>query len=62
MESVPTIGGITVMPWPGGFDRDGHFYTYGIDPDMEDDFGLLMIRHDVRSAADRLSARSRIPG
>jgi hypothetical protein len=47
VESVPTIGGITVMPWPGGFDRDGHFYTYGIDPEMEDDFGLLMIRHDA---------------
>jgi hypothetical protein len=46
VESVPTIGGITVMPWPGGFDRSGHFYTYGIDPEMEDDFGLLMIRHD----------------
>lgn len=48
VESVPTIGGITVMPWPGGFDRDGHFYTYGIDPEMEDDFGLLMIRHDAQ--------------
>ena len=47
VESVPTIGGITVMPWPGGFDRSGHFYTYGIDPEMEDDFGLLMIRHDA---------------
>ena len=47
VESVPTIGGITVMPWPGGFDRTGHFYTYGIDPEPEDDFGLLMIRHDA---------------
>ena len=47
VESVPTIGGISVMPWPGGFDREGHFYTYGIDPEMEDDFGLLMIRHDA---------------
>lgn len=46
VESVPTIGGITVMPWPGGFDRTGHFYTYGIDPDVEDDFGLLMVRYD----------------
>ena len=47
VESVPTIGGITVMPWPGGFDRDGHFYTYGINPEVEDDFDLLMIRHDA---------------
>jgi len=46
VESVPTIGGITVMPWPGGFDRAGHFYTYGIDPEIDDDFGLLMVRYD----------------
>jgi hypothetical protein len=36
-----------IMPWPGGFDRTGHFYTYGIDPAAEDDFGLVMIRHDA---------------
>ena len=46
VASHPTIGGITVMPWPGGFDDAGRFYTYGIDPSIEDDFALVMVRHD----------------
>jgi hypothetical protein len=45
VASHPTIGGIMVMPWPGGFDDAGHFYTYGVDPEVEDDFALVMIRH-----------------
>lgn len=45
VASHPTIGGITVMPWPGGFDDAGLFYTYGIDPTVEDDFALVMVRH-----------------
>jgi len=45
VASRPTIGGIVVQPWPGGFDDAGFFYTYGIDTGAEDDFGLVMVRH-----------------
>lgn len=47
VESHPTIGGIVVMPWPGGFDDDGQFYTYGVDTAVEDDFALVMVRHGL---------------
>jgi hypothetical protein len=47
VASHPTIGGIMVMPWPGGFDDSGFFYTYGIDPTVEDDFALVMVRYDA---------------
>jgi len=47
VASHPTIGGIMVMPWPGGFDDAGFFYTYGIDPTVEDDFALMMVRYDA---------------
>lgn len=46
VTSHPTIGGVIVQPWPGGFDRSGHFYTYGIDTSAEEAFGaLVMVRH-----------------
>lgn len=45
VASHPTIGGIVVQPWPGGFDDSGQFYTYGVDPTVEDDFALVMVRH-----------------
>ncbi len=47
VASHPTIGGIVVMPWPGGFDRTGQFYTYGVDTSVEDDFALVMVRHGL---------------
>ncbi len=45
VDSHPTIGGIVMMPWPGGFDDEGQFYTYGVDTTVEDDFALVMVRH-----------------
>jgi sugar lactone lactonase YvrE len=45
VASHPTIGGIVIMPWPGGFDDAGRFYTYGVDTAAEDDFALVMVRH-----------------
>lgn len=46
VASHPTIGGIVVQPWPGGFDDAGHFYTYGIDTSSEDEFlALVMVRY-----------------
>lgn len=45
VTSHPTIGGVMIMPWPGGFDGAGQFYTYGIDPEAEE-FGLVMVRYD----------------
>jgi hypothetical protein len=45
VASHPTIGGVVVQPWPGGFDASGHFYTYGIDTAQEDGFGLVMVRY-----------------
>lgn len=46
VASHPTIGGVTVMPWPGGFDTGGRFYTYGVDTSAEEeDFPLVMVRH-----------------
>lgn len=47
IASHPTIGGIVVMPWPGGFDDAGQFYTYGVDTAVEDDFALVMVRHGL---------------
>jgi hypothetical protein len=48
LTSHPTIGGVMIMPWPGGFDDVGHFYTYGIteDPDAEFGITLVMVRYD----------------
>lgn len=45
VASHPTIGGVVVQPWPGGFDDSGQFYTYGIDTSVDDDFALVMVRH-----------------
>jgi hypothetical protein len=45
VASHPTIGGIVVQPWPGGFDDAGQFYTYGVDTRVEDDFALVMVRY-----------------
>jgi len=45
VASHPTIGGVVMQPWPGGFDDAGHFYTYGIDTAVEDDFALVMVRY-----------------
>lgn len=45
VASHPTIGGVVVQPWPGGFDDSGHFYTYGIDTAAEEDVGLVMVRY-----------------
>ena len=45
VASHPTIGGVVVQPWPGGFDDAGRFYTYGVDTTVEDDFALVMVRH-----------------
>jgi hypothetical protein len=47
VASHPTIGGVVVQPWPGGFDDAGRFYTYGVDTTVEDDFALVMVRHDL---------------
>jgi len=47
VASHPTIGGIVVQPWPGGFDDAGQFYTYGVDTRVEDDFALVMVRHGL---------------
>jgi len=47
VASHPTIGGVVVQPWPGGFDETGHFYTYGVDTAAEEDFGLVMVRYDA---------------
>jgi hypothetical protein len=46
VASHPTIGGVVVQPWPGGFDDSGHFYTYGIDTAAEEEVGLVMVRYD----------------
>jgi 6-bladed beta-propeller len=45
VASHPTIGGVVVQPWPGGFDDEGRFYTYGVDTSVDDDFALVMVRH-----------------
>lgn len=46
VASHPTIGGVVVRPWPGGFDDSGHFYTYGIDTASEDEMiALVMVRY-----------------
>lgn len=45
VDSHPTIGGVVVQPWPGGFDESGRFYTYGVDTSVEDDFALVMVRY-----------------
>jgi hypothetical protein len=45
VASHPTIGGVVVQPWPGGFDDAGRFYTYGVDTAVEDDFALVMVRY-----------------
>ena len=45
--SHPTIGGIVVTPWPGGFDDAGRFYTYGVVTAVEDEISLVMVRHGM---------------
>jgi hypothetical protein len=40
-----TIGGYVISPWPGGFDDQGRFYNYGVDPDAEG-FGMVLVRFD----------------
>lgn len=27
VEEIPVHGGVTILPWPGGFDREGHYYA-----------------------------------
>ncbi len=48
VTSHPALGGIVVLPWPGGFDDRGSFYNYGLDPNPgdEDFFPLVFIRFD----------------
>lgn len=44
LTSHTALGGIVVMPWPGGFDTAGRFYTYGLDPETTEGFGLVLVR------------------
>jgi len=48
VTSHPALGGFIVMPWSGGFDNQGRFYTYGIDPDPEDEnsFPMVFVRYN----------------
>jgi sugar lactone lactonase YvrE len=41
--SHQTIGGYMIVPWPGGFDDEGYFYTYAPDPAMA---GISLVRYD----------------
>ncbi|HUG39406.1 MAG TPA: 6-bladed beta-propeller [Longimicrobiales bacterium] len=42
----PAAGGFVIMPWPGGFDAEGHYYApFFRRPDGE--FRLALVRHDA---------------
>jgi len=43
--SHPAIGGWIYMPWPGGFDTAGAFYTYV--PDLVNRPGMFLVRYDT---------------
>jgi hypothetical protein len=45
VRSHPTIGGFVIMPWPGGFDDAGHFYTYVPLPST-DRFRMALVKYD----------------
>lgn len=46
VRMIPAIGGVTIMPWPGGFGRDGYFYTYAPIPGAER-FRIGLVRYDT---------------
>jgi hypothetical protein len=46
VTSHPAIGGWVYMPWPGGFDTAGAFYTYAPDLTRRPG-GMYMVRHDT---------------
>lgn len=39
-------GNYVVVPWPGGADREGRFYTYAQDPSAAP-FGLVLVQYSV---------------
>lgn len=55
VRSHPVPGGFIIVPWPGGFDRDGSYY-YPMPDFSAGDFRMNLVRHDMdMQAADTLS-------
>ncbi len=46
LTSHRTIGNIIISPWPGGFDRAGSFYNYGIDTEADPEDRMVLVRYD----------------
>jgi hypothetical protein len=47
VTSHPEIGSVSIAPWPGGFDAEGHFLTYVPDPDRPFGLdGILLVVYD----------------
>jgi hypothetical protein len=45
LDARPALGGFVIMPWPGGFDRNGHYYAPV--PRFDEGFGAMdLVRHD----------------
>jgi hypothetical protein len=41
------LGGYVMTPWPGGFDRSGRFYHYGLDVSADPGGRFVMVRFDT---------------
>lgn len=46
VRSHPVPGGFIIVPWPGGFDRDGHFY-YPVPDFSAGGFRMKLVEHDA---------------
>ena len=44
-------GGFVIIPWPGRFDREGHYYYPVLQP-ADDGFGMGLIRYDSTMAPE----------
>jgi sugar lactone lactonase YvrE len=51
VSSHPMLGGMVMMPWPGGFDRGGSFYNFAPDRSRPRDFRIVMVRYDTALTA-----------
>jgi hypothetical protein len=47
VRSHPMLGGITILPWPGGFDAHGSFYNFVPDRSAGRGFAIAMVRYDT---------------
>jgi hypothetical protein len=47
LEGLQMPGGFIIMPWPGGFDANGFYYSPVPLPSEGDDFRLGLVRYDA---------------